>query len=158
MVKYKFKLIKSYKPDLTQKKDKDQQYGGIRLIYDIYKIYYFNVKISLRGHTFNKSISWFKWKLGRKTFLRPYKKYWDKHTYRLPYPYWGKKSNPLTRLWVVIPNNYPLGITKITPKVSLVHHYVKLFEYNFTSKSITSQLFGEEPKTSFIINQTNLLR
>ena len=72
MVKYLFKLKKQYEPDLTQKIDKDKQYGGIRLLYTIYKIYYITL--------FGKEISWFRLKLGRKTFLRPYKKFWDKRT------------------------------------------------------------------------------
>jgi len=134
MVKYLFKLKKSYKPDLTQKTDKDQQYGGIRLIYTIYKVYFTTL--------FGREISWFKRNLGRKTFLRPYKKFWDKRTYRLPYVYWGKKTHPLTRLWVVIPNNYPLGMHKIIPEINLIHQHVKMFGHNFRSKDISSQLFG----------------
>lgn len=136
--KYLFKLKKSYVPDLTQKTDKDEQYGGIRLIYTIYKIYYTTL--------YGKEIPWFIRKLGKKTFLRPYKKFWDKHTYRLPYVYWGKKGHPLTRHWVVISNNCPLGTHKIDPEVSLIHQHVKLFGCNFRSKGITSQLFGCKDK------------
>jgi hypothetical protein len=142
MVKYTFKLKKSYVPDLTQKKEQDNTYGGIRLIYTIYKTYY----ISLLG----REVPWFRLKLGKKTFLRPYKKFWDKRTYRLPYVYWGKKENPLTRLWIVIPNNYPIGISKIVPEVSLIHQHVKLFGHNFKSREITSQLFGNKDKFQLI--------
>ena len=140
MVKYLFKLKKTYKPnDLTQEKtDKNQQYGGIRLIYKVYKIYY----VSL----FGTEIPLFIRILGRKTFLRPYKKFWDKRMYRLPYVYWGKKTNPLTRLWVVIPNNYPLGINKIVPEVNLIHQHVKLFGHKLRSKDISSNLFGYKDK------------
>jgi hypothetical protein len=138
MVKYIFKLKKSYEPDLTQRTEKDKEYGGTRLIYIVYKIYYCKI--------FDREIVLFKRRLGRKTFLRPYKKFWDKRTYRLPYVYWGKKSHPLTRLWVVIPNNYPLGINKIIPEVNLIHQHVKLFGRNFKSKDISSQLFGCKDK------------
>lgn len=145
MVKYTFKLKKCYAPDLTQETDKTK-YGGIRLAYTIYKVHFFKV--------FNKEIIWFKQRLGIKTFLRPYKKFWDKHMYRLPYVYWGKKSNSLTRLWVVIPNDYPIGtkILKIVPEVSLIHQYVKLFGHNFKSKEITSKLFGHQNKFDLISN------
>ena len=142
MVKYICKLKKSYVPDLTQKTDKDHMYGGVRLIYTIYKIYY----VSL----FGTEIQWFKRKLGRKTFLRPYKKFWDKRTYRLPYVYWGKKTHPLTRLWVVIPNSQPLDVRKITPEINLIHQYVKLFGHTFRSKDITSQLFGYKDKFQLV--------
>lgn len=142
MVKYTFKLKKSYVPDLTQKTDKDHKYGGVRLIYTIYKICY----VSL----FGTEIQWFRRKLGRKTFLRPYKKFWDKRTYRLPYVYWGKKTHPLTRLWVVIPNSQPLDVRKITPEINLIHQYVKLFGHTFRSKDITSQLFGYKDKFQLV--------
>ncbi|GEM_PF-5898675 len=145
MVKYTFKLIKSYVPDLTQKTEQDKLYGGIRLIYKIYKSFYIQV--------FKREICIFKKSLGKKTFLRPYKKYWDKHTYRLPYVYWGKKSHPLTRLWVVIPNEYPLGVKKITPEINLIHQYVELFGHKFRSKDITTRLFGRT--NSFNLISTN---
>jgi hypothetical protein len=138
MVKFIFKLKQKYIPDLTQKKEEDNTYGGIRLIYIVYKIYY----VSL----FGREISLFRLILGEKTFLRPYKKFWDKRMYRLPYVYWGKKTHPLTRLWVVIPNNYPLGIHKIIPEVNLIHQHVKLFGYTFVSKEITAKLFGYKDK------------
>lgn len=147
MVKFLFKLKERYEPDLTQKADKDNQYGGVRLIYTIYKIYY----VSLLG----REIPWFRYALGKKTFLRPYKKIWDKRTYRLPYVYWGKRTNPLTRLWVVIPNNYPLGTKKIVPEVNLIHQHVKLFGYNFKSKEISSQLFGYKDRFVLLFNQIN---
>ena len=138
MVKYIFKLKKSYKPDLTQKSDNKYLYGGVRLIYTIYKIYYVSI--------FGREIVLFKQRLGNKTFLRPYKKYWDKRTYRLPYVYWGKKTHPLTRHWVVIPNDLALGSKKIVPEASLIHQHVKLFGHNFVSKQITSMLFGYKDK------------
>ena len=146
MVKYTFKLNKKYEPDLTQKADKDNKYGGIRLLYTIYKIYYITL--------FGQEISWFKWKLGKITFLRPYKKYWDKRTYRLPYVYWGKKTHPLTRLWVVVSNTLPLNANRIVPEVQLNHLNVKLFNRNFRSKDICSQLFG--CKDRFQIKSINL--
>jgi len=138
MVKFLFKLKKSYVPDLTQKTDKDQLYGGIRLIYKVYRCYF----IILKGREYQ----YFRKKIGLKTFLRPYKKYWDKHTYRLPYVYWGNKKHPLTRLWVVIPNNYPLGITKIIPEISLINQQVKLFGHMLRSKKIASYLFSQNDK------------
>ena len=134
MVKYTFKLKEKYEPDLTQKTDKDNTYGGIRLVYTIYQIYFITL--------FGREISWFRQNIGKKTFLRPYKKFWDKRTYRLPYVYWGKKTHPLTRLWVVIPNDYPLGTNRIVPEVNLNHLTVKLLDRTFTSKDICSQLFG----------------
>ena len=144
MVKLKFKLKNNYKPDLTQKTDEENKYGGVQLTYLIYKVYYFKL--------FNREISWFKRILGKKTFLRPYKKFWDKRTYRLPFVYWGKKSHPLTRLWVVIPNNSPLGIKRIVPEITLQHQYVKLFGYNIKSKDLTSKLFGHQNKFNLNIN------
>jgi hypothetical protein len=138
MVKYIFKLNQKYEPDLTQTKEKDNIYDGIRLIYTAYKIYY----VSL----FGREIPLFLTILGKKTFLRPYKKVWDKRTYRLPYVYWGKKTHPLTRLWVVIPNNYPLGKNRIVPEVNLIHQHVKLFGHTFLSKDITKNLFGCKDK------------
>lgn len=141
MVKYIFKR-KGDKPDLTQKTSSNEKYGGVRLIYTIYKVYYSTIC--------KKEIIWWKRNLGKKTFLRPYKKFWDKRTYRLPYAYWGKKSHPLTRLWVVIPNNYPLGVNRIAPEESLIHQHVKLFGYNFKSKDISSQLFGYKDKFTIV--------
>jgi len=152
MVKLKFKLKSKHVPDLTQRTDEKKSYGGIQLIYRIYKIYCFNVKVTLRGHTFDKDIIYFKRILGLKTFLRPYKKLWDKRMYRLPFVYWGKKSHPLTRLWVIIPNNFSLGIKKIVPEISLQHQYVKLFGHNVKSKDITSNLFGYKNKFNLNIN------
>jgi hypothetical protein len=146
MVQYIFKL-KSCEPDLTQKTDNGNQYGGICLIYAIYKVHLFKM--------FNKEIIWFKQNLGTKTFLRPYKKFWDKRTYRLPYVYWGKKTNPLTRLWVIVPNNSPLGTKKIVPETNLIHQHVKLFGHDFRSKDITSQLFGRKNKFVVLSNQLN---
>ena len=141
MAKYIFKLKKKYEPDLTQKNNKDNNnYGGIRLIYTIYKIYYITL--------FGREIPWFRRYLGKKTFLRPYKKCWDKCRYRLPYAYWGKKTHPLTRLWVVIPNNYTFGISRIVPEASLIHTNVKLFNHTFKSKDICSQLFGYKDRFS----------
>lgn len=142
MVKLKFKLKDKYVPDLTQKTD-EKQYGGIQLTYLIYKVYYFKL--------FNREISWFRKILGNKTFLRPYKKLWDKRMYRLPFVYWGKKSHPLTRLWI-IPNQSSLGTKRIVPEVSLQHQYVKLFGHNVKSKDITSNLFGCKNKFNLIIN------
>ena len=143
MVKLKFKLTHSYMPDLTQKKD-DNKYGGTQLTYLIYKVYYFKL--------FKLEIPWFARVLGKKIFLRPYKKLWDKRMYRLPFVYWGKKSHPLTRLWVVIPKNSTLGNNKIIPELKLEHQYVKFFGYNIRSKDITSQLFSHTNKFSLNIN------
>ena len=142
MVKLKFKLTKEYRPDLTQKID-DKQYGGIQLTYLIYKVYYFKL--------FKLEIPWFIRILGNKTFLRPYKKLWDKRTYRLPFVYWGKKSHPLTRLWV-IPDHSSLGTNRIVPEASLQHQYVKLFGHSIKSKDITTRLFGHINKFNLIIN------
>lgn len=150
MVKYTFKLTKSHVPGLAQQKEQDNKYGGIRLTYNIYKDFYFHVKIPLRSHTFERDIAYIRLKLGKKTFLRPYKRIWDKRKYRLPYVYWGKITNPLTRLWIVIPDNYPLGMSKIIPEVSLIHQHVKLFGHNFKSKDISSQLFGKKDKFQLI--------
>jgi hypothetical protein len=137
--KYLFKLKKSYEPDLTQKDNKkNEQYGGIRLTYNIYIIYHITL--------FGQEIPCFRWKLGKKTFLRPYKKFWDKRTYRLPNVYWGKRTHPLTRLWVIIPNNFPLGNNRIVPEASLIHQYVKLFGRNFRSKDITTRLYTYKVK------------
>lgn len=145
MVKYIFKLKKKYVPDLTQKEKTN--YGGIRLIYNIYRANYFNVAITLLGRTFiNKDFIWFKRKLGTKTFLRPYKQFWDKFTYHLPYVYWGKRTHPLTRHWVIISNSCDLHASKIDPEISLIHQKVKLFGYSFKSKDITLNLFATKNK------------
>jgi len=145
MVKLEFKLKNSYMPDLTQKDDKEEtKYGGIRLTYFIYKVYYFKL--------FNREITLFKKRCGRKTFLRPYKKFWDKRLYRLPNVYWGKKSHPLTRLWVIIASNLPLDTHKIKPEATLRHQYVKLFGYDVRSKDITTKLFRRVNKFSLSIN------
>lgn len=134
-------------PDLTHKKD-DNKYGGIQLTYLISKVYYFKLKIFKH----KLEIPWFIQILGKKTFLRPYKKLWDKRMYRLPFVYWGKKSHPLTRLWVVIPNSSPLGINKIIPELKLEHQYVKFLGYNIKSKDITSKLFSHTNKFNLYIN------
>lgn len=142
MVKYTFELKEKYVPDLTQKTDKDNVSHGIRLVYSISKIYSVSI--------LNKEIILYRKRLGLKTFLRPYKKVWDKRTYRLPYVYWGKASHPLTRHWVVIPNDCPLGNKRIIPETSFIHQKVKLFGHTFRSKDITSKLFVYNNKFNLI--------
>jgi hypothetical protein len=140
MVRYLFKLKKSYIPDLTHETENDKLYGGVRLTYIIWMVYYFNI--------FNTHIPYYSRRLGKKTFLRPYKKYWDKRKYRLPNVYWGKKNHPLTRLWVVLNDKCPLGLTKIIPEVSLIHQSVRIFHRTFQSKHITAYLFSRCSKFS----------
>jgi len=141
MVRYTFKLNqkKSYSPGLARNNE-NNKYGGIYLIYTVYREYCITIR--------NKLFVLYRIKLGNKLFLRPYKKNWDKHRYRLPYVYWGKKTAPLTRLWVVLGNNTILSDNKIVPEVSLIHQTVKLFKYEFVSKQITDNLFARTFKFS----------
>lgn len=147
MVKYLFILKKSLIPDLTRKTDKDDLYSGIRLTYLIKKIYFIIV--------LKKNIRYFSKKIGKETFLNPFKKYWVKEDYRLPPPYWGKRGHPLTRLWVTIDERInPLDSLKIIPKETLIHQKVKIFNRSFQSKQIASHLFKKHSKF-YIINQLN---
>lgn len=141
MVKYTFKLKKNIRPDLAQKGDNKKVYAGIYLVYNIYKSFYVTL--------FKKQLCYFRYKIATKTFLRPLKKFWDKRTYRLPYVYWGKKSHPFTRHWVIVPND-SFSTNKIVPELSFIHQHVKLFGRNFKSKDITLQLFGNENKFNLL--------
>ena len=77
MVRYIFKLKKAYIPDLTHENEKDRLYGGTRLTYAIYRSHFVRI---LKGTKFEVLITYYSRKLGDKTFLRPFKKYWDKRT------------------------------------------------------------------------------
>lgn len=142
MVRYTFKLKKAYAPDLTCENSKDNLYGGINLLYSIRRIKSFKL--------LNREIPYSSKLLGKKTFLRPYKKYWDKHKYRLQHPYWGKVKHPLTRMWMIPLNNFPLtgNKPKIIPEVALTHFTVKILGKKFRSKDITDHLFKQHNKFS----------
>lgn len=141
MVKYIFKLKESHVPDLTHETKNDKLYGGIRLKYYINKVFYLKI--------FNMEIPYYIKKLGAKTFFRPYRKYWDKRTYRLSPVYWGKKNHPLTRLWMIIDDTkFPLGSTKIIPEVILKHQFTKIFNAKFVTKNLTVNLFDKNSKFS----------
>jgi len=129
---YTFKLWKRFIPDLTD--TKNDTFGGIKLVYKVYKTFYF---IVFKRHLKVLSIP-----IGKKTFLRPFKKNWDKKTYRLPPPYWGKKSAKFTRLWVMLSNDYSLKNNKVIPEATLIHQHVKLFNKTFRSKELNTFLFG----------------
>lgn len=123
-------------PDL--KKKEDNQWGGIKLTYKIYKSFYVSI---LKRH-FNI----FNLYLGTQSFLRPFKRNWDKKTYRLQRPYWGKVTHPLTRLWVVLyePNSVAVNTSnnkrKVIPKASLIHQHIELFNIKFQSKDLSKKL------------------
>jgi len=147
MVRYKFKLKKTYMPSLTRSMtERNNLYGGVYLKYSIRKQEYINIF----GLTF---VYWVNF-LGTKVFLNPYKKYWDKKNCFLPHAYWGKPKHPLTRLWVVLTSNtIPQECNKIITEISLISHTVKLFNCTFLSKDITSNLFKKKDK--FYINNQN---
>lgn len=132
MVQYLFIQKKAYIPDLTHVTENDRIYGGIRFTYLIKMVYSFKV--------FGKNIIYYSKTIGTKTFLRPYKKYWDKKKYRLPYVYWGKQSHPLTRLWITLSSDSPIGSTKIIPEASLVHQTITIYGHTFKSKVIANYL------------------
>jgi hypothetical protein len=138
MTNYLFKLKKAYIPDLTHKNEKDKLYGGIRLTYEVYLVR----RISI----FRIKLTYFKKKLGLKTFLCPYKKYWDTEKYFLPHAYWGNRRHPLTRLWVILLEDTPLGADKIVPQESLIHHNFRMFDQRFKSKEVATYLFSKSNK------------
>ena len=146
MIKYIFKLKDSYIPDLTRKTEKDPLYAGVRLSYIMWQVNYF--KIFNQFHI-NYSIR----KLGRVTFLRPYKKYWDKERLsQVPPAYWGKSKHPLMRTWVILNDAInPIGCLKISPITTLLHYKVKIFNRPFESKHIAAYLYSRNAK--FCINQ-----
>jgi len=135
MVKYTFKLSDSYIPDLTQKKD--DLYGGVKLVYKIYKSFYISI--------FKKELNVFNLYIGKETFLRPFKHNWDKKRYWLPKPYWGKIRHPLIRLWVVI-DTHLSDKKKVIPKTDLSHQDIKLFNKKFRSHQLAKYLFSKSNK------------
>jgi len=143
MVKYLFKLKNSYVPDLTHANEKDKLYAGVRLTYTISIVYFFRLK------KLSKDIVYWHRRLGTKTFLRSYKKYWDKEKYYLPHVYWGKTKHPLVRLWVILNDKRStLGDLKIIPEATLQYRFVKIFNRRFISKDIAVHLFKRHSKFS----------
>lgn len=149
MVRYKFKLKKTYIPSLTRNMtEKEKLYGGVYLKYSIRKERYIKI--------FNFAFVYWVNFLGTKVFLNPYKKYWDTKNCFLPHTYWGKPKHPLTRLWVVLnANTISNECNKIITETSLISHTVKLFNYTFISKDITNNLFKKKDKF-FINNQKSI--
>ena len=145
MKTYLFELIETSKWPFTDKRENPSEFGII-LDYRISRLLYCTF--------FGKKLLIYKKVLGRKCFYRPLKKDWDKQLYRVPYVYWGKKGQKLTRLWVIlksitVKDNTVLVITE----ESLINHKVTLFGETFISHDITKHLFKREKK--FTITNIN---
>lgn len=116
---------------------------GILLTYNVYRSYRINL-FGMKLFAYNKY-------LGDKTFYRPLKKDWDKHAYRVPPVYWGKKTTKLTRLWVILHSiTIKDNCVHVITEESLINHKVKLFEESFISHDLTEHLF--KSKKRFTIN------
>ena len=103
---YQYKLIASFIPEILRNIIvKDVNVGGIKLSYEVSTVkalvfMFFNKQyikpISSRHNTETRH------------FLRPYKTFWDVADRKnwLPRCLWGKKSDPLTNLWVELELDY----------------------------------------------------
>lgn len=97
----KYTLLKKQVPTINNKTIiSGDEFGGIKLTYSVRLL---TIKqVNIFGRTFNYVAHRSKPKLA--IFLRPFKKVWSGH--RLPPAQWGKKSHPLTRIWVKISSDY----------------------------------------------------
>lgn len=102
----KYSLIKSDIPEIINKKTivKDVNVGGIKLSYKVSTIK------ALVFNLFNKQriipISLNPYNTHIVHLLRPYKEKWDVGRGKLPKCLWGKKTDPLTNLWIELELDY----------------------------------------------------
>ena len=104
MKRIEFILLKKDVPKITGNTVLvDGNVGGVKLVYLIKE---YSVKeIRLFNRTF-LLYNPFKYTKTIKTFLRPFKKYWNTSRNRLAKNYWGKPLYPLTNLWIELENDY----------------------------------------------------
>ena len=146
MEEFIFELRSMTRWPFTDKRKKNQPNFGVLLTYEIFKV--------LRFTFFGIKVFYYKKRLGTKVFYRPLKEDWDKHDYRVPYAYWGKKGAALTRLWVILKSITTVdNCVHVITEESLINHKVTLFGKTFISHDLTKHLFKHEKK--FTINSNH---
>lgn len=138
--KVTYELIKKDIPTiLNNVVRKDCNVGGIKLVYKI--------KTSLvKEYNFLGTIIYIPTFSGilkeTRIFLRPFKEEWDTERNRLPTNFWGKKSHPLTNLWLELAYDYE-NIHEETPLFKEEirnHNLIKLLRHNTNKFSIFTNL------------------
>jgi hypothetical protein len=116
-----FKLVSIDKPVIKNNiVIKENKIGGIKYIYDVM------VKDTKTITIFKREFSLYKRIIENKTrkiFFRPLKKYWGKSRNRLPYHYWGKKTNPLTNFVILLKKDFT-DIKKVNGIISIENSYI----------------------------------
>lgn len=127
-----YTLKKAFVPEIKNGKIiKGEKYGGVLLIYKkrLATIYIFRI--------FNRNIRFIRYISKAKTvaFLKPFKKFWDVKSHRLPPNYWnGKKSKkPLTNIWCKL-NRADYQDFSIGIKTNI--YYVKKYLNHETRKTL----------------------
>ena len=116
----------------------DPGVGGIKLVYWKRRVFLKDINIGSLKISYPVKIC----KREKVVFLRPYKKNWDTQRNRLPRNYWGKTSNLLTNMWIVVETDYKKwsGTTV-------------RFKDQVTDHSIIRSLKSSEETFSIFVNQ-----
>jgi len=116
----------------------DPDVGGVKLVY--WKRRFILKTLSLGSIKLSYPVKMLK--RSKVIFLRPLKKNWDTQRNRLPRNYWGKTSNPLTNMWIVVETDYKKwsGTTV-------------RFKDQVTDHNIIRSLKSEEETFSIYVNQ-----
>lgn len=141
---YKFQLIKTNRFIIEKGVTKeDSKVLGLENVYKVFKVNY--IELFNRKFIINKRY------IENVTFLKPYKKVWDKVRNRLPKVCWGKPKKPLINMWITISNDYNKLPDLIIAKTTTQLAYIKLFGVMFKSTEIKKHL--NKCETFYINNQ-----
>jgi len=104
IIKKTYNLIKKDVPIIKNRiVIEDPGVGGVKLVYNIFEQHFKEIKIS--GHRIPLPFPYYINK-SKCVILRPFKEVWDTDKNRLPRNYWGKKSDPLTYMWIELEYDY----------------------------------------------------
>jgi len=104
VIKKTYTLVKKDVPVIKNRVVlEDPGVGGVKLVYDVLEQHF--KEMNILGYKILNPFPSFKCKK-KQVILRPFKEVWDKDKNRLPRNYWGKKTDPLTFMWVELEFDY----------------------------------------------------
>lgn len=104
IIKKTYNLIKKDEPVIKNRVVmEDPGVGGIKLVYNVLEDHF--KEMNILGYKILNPFPAYSSKK-KQVFLRPFKSVWDKNRNRLPCNYWGKKSDPLTAMWIELKFDY----------------------------------------------------